>query len=328
MPTGILLPNDEPDVAAFAQRVESLGYDSLWTGELWTRDAFVVLTQAAECTDRIRLGTAIANVYGRSPATLAQAAATLDQASGGRAALGLGTSTKKAVEDLHGVDFENPPRRLHETAELAGEFLHGSGRISYEGEFFEVTDFPALGVEVPVYAAALGPATRRATGRTADGWLPHNIPFPDLSDAFETIAEIAHERGRDPDEIAVAPYVPAAVSDDPEKAIDVIRSHVAYYVGSGEGYRRAVSSRFPEAADRVAKRWQAGDREDARKAVTDEMVRTLGIAGTPTQARDQFEQIASMEVIDEPLLVIPNGTPQKIKERTVKTLRPKNEDYR
>lgn len=322
MPTGILVPDDESDMATFAERVESLGYDSLWSGELWKRDAFVALTRAAEHTDELDLGTAIVNVYGRSPATLAQAAATLDGASDGRVMLGLGTSTPKAVEDLHGMDFENPARRLHETAELAGEFLSGSGRVSYEGELFDVADFPALGVDVPIYAASLGPAMRRATGRTADGWLPHNIPFEDLPEAFETIAETARERDRDPDAIEVAPYVPSAVSEDPSQAKAAIRGHVAYYVGSGEGYRNAVASRFPDGADAVAEAWRSGDREEARQAVTDEMVDALGIAGTPEDAHEQFEEIASIDVIDEPLIVIPTGTPEEMKELTVETLSP------
>ena len=325
MTTGILVPNDEPDLAAFAERAESLGYDSLWTGELWTRDAFVALTSAAERTEDIALGTAIANVYGRSPATLAQAAATLDAASDGRARLGLGTSTRKAVEDLHGMDFSNPARRLHETTELARDFLQGTGRVSYEGELFEVADFPALGVDVPVYTAALGPANRRATGRTAEGWLPHNIPFGALSDAFETVAETARERGRDPAEIEVAPYVPSAVSDDPSRARDAIRGHIAYYVGSGEGYRRAVAQQFPDGAEAVSEAWRAGERDAARETVTDEMIADLGIAGTPDEAREQFAEIAGLDVIDEPLIVVPDGTPQDVKELTVETLAPDNQ---
>ena len=321
MPTGVLVPNDEPDVAAFAERAESLGYDSVWANELWTRDAFVALTRAAEVTDDLRLGTAIVNVYGRSPATLAQAAATLDRASGGRAVLGVGTSTRKTVEDLHGRSFERPARRLHETTALVREFLRGSGRVDYDGELFDVADFPALGTDVPVYAAALGPANRRATGRTADGWLPHNIPLDTLGEAFETVARTARERDRDPGEIATAPYVPAAVSDDPAEARAAIRGHVAYYVGNGEGYRRAVASEFP-AADAVAEAWHAGDRGRAREQVTDEMVDALGVAGTPTQAREQLAEVATIDVVDEPLVVVPAGVSQRLKTQTVRTLGP------
>jgi alkanesulfonate monooxygenase SsuD/methylene tetrahydromethanopterin reductase-like flavin-dependent oxidoreductase (luciferase family) len=322
MPTGVLVPNDHDDVVRFAADAESLGYDSLWTGELWGRDAFVALTRAAEATDEIDLGTAIVNVYGRSPATIAQAGATLDEASDGRARLGLGTSTPKAIEDLHGVPFEQPARRMHEAVDLTKEFLHGDGSVSYEGEIFEVADFPPLGREVPVYTAALGPANRRATGRTADGWLPHNIPFGRLDEAFETIAETAREVGRDPGAITVAPYVPAAVSEDAEQAREVARGHVAYYVGSGEGYRKAVAQSFPDGADAVAEAWRDGDRDGARKAVTDAMLDELTVSGTPASAREQFEDVAALDVVDDPLVVIPDGTPESIVQGTVEALAP------
>lgn len=321
MPTGILVPNDAADFAAFAERVESMGYDSVWVSELWMRDAFVVLTRAAAATESLRLGTAIVNVYGRSPATIAQAAATIDRTAPGRVVLGLGTSTQKTVEDLHGMSFDNPPRRLHEATELTKEFLQGGGRVEYEGEYFEVADFPALGADVPVYTAALGPSNRRATGRTADGWLPHNIPFDMLGEAFETIAETAREAGRDPSAFTTAPYVPAAVDEDPERARAAIRGHLAYYIGNGEGYRRAAGQKF-DAADTVAEAWRSGDRSAAREAVTDEMVAGLGIAGTPEGARDQLADLASLDVVDEPLIVVPDGVDQELKETTIRELSP------
>ncbi len=321
MPTGVLVPSDQ-DAKAFATRAESLGYDSLWTPELWGRDAFVTLARAAEATDSIGLGTAIVNVYGRSPATIAQAGATLDDISDGRARLGLGTSTPKTVEDLHGSSFERPVRRLHEAVALTKEFLDGDGRVSYEGEIFDVADFPPLDRDVPVYAAALGSANRRATGRTADGWLPHNIPFERLDVAFETVAETAREVGRDPGQIAVAPYVPAAVSEDPEQAREVARGHVAYYVGSGEGYRKAVAQSFPDEADAVAEAWHEGDREAARAAVSEDMLAALTVAGAPADAREQFRAIAALDVVDEPLVVIPEGTPETMAEATVDALAP------
>jgi len=322
MPTGVLVPNEERDLAGFAARAEELGYDSVWTGELWGRDSFVALTEAATLTDEIQLGTAIVNVYGRSPATIAQAAVTLDRIADGRFSLGLGTSTEKVVEDLHAVPFDRPARRLHESVELVKAFLDAEGRVSYDGACYEVADFPSLSAEVPVYAAALGPATRRATGRTADGWLPHNIPFERLGAAFETIAETAREAGRDPAEIETAPYVPCAVSEDPAEATAAIRGHLAYYVGSGEGYRRAVGAAFPGAADAVAEAWRAGEREEARAAVTDEMIRALGVAGAPEQAREQLAEIAALEAIDEVLVVLPDGTDEGLRAATLEALAP------
>jgi 5,10-methylenetetrahydromethanopterin reductase len=322
MQTSILAPEGWDDVAALAESAEEFGYDGVWATELWGRDAFVALAEAATVTSEVELGPAIANVYGRTPATLAQAAATLDAVSDGRARLGLGTSTKKAVEDLHSKDFSNPPRRLHESVELTKEFLTASDRVNYEGDVFDVADFPSLETDLPVYAAALGPSTRRATGRTADGWIPHNIPFENLGDAFETIAETASETGRDPDGIEVAPYVPSAVADDTEDAKGAIRGHLAYYVGSGEGYRRAVAQEFPEAADAVAEAWRAGDRDDARGAVTDEMIEALGIAGTPEEARAQLDEIASIDALDEAILVIPVGMERDRAQKTIAELAP------
>ena len=324
MPTGVLVPEGHDDVPAFAQRAERLGYDSLWMPELWGSDAFIELTRAGAATSDLSLGTAIVNAYGRSPATLAQAVATLATDADAGVRLGIGTSTRKVIEDLHGQSFENPPRRLHETVELTSRFLAADGRVSYEGKIFDVADFPGLDTNVPVYAAALGPANRRATGRTADGWLPHNIPFGRLADAFETVAETAREAGRDPENLTVAPYVRAAVSDDPDEAMRAARGHIAYYVGSGEGYRKAVAQSYPEGADAVAEAWREGNRGDARAAVSDEMVRDLAVAGTPADAREQFETVAALDVIDEPLVVVPDGADEDIVAQTVTALAPEH----
>ncbi|MFC7071788.1 LLM class flavin-dependent oxidoreductase [Halovenus rubra] len=322
MQAGILVPNDADDLAAFAERSETLGYDSVWTGELWGRDSFVALTRAALRTENIHLGTAIVNVYGRSPATIAQAAATLNDAADGRFTLGLGTSTRKVVEDLHSEPFDNPARQLHEAIELTKQFLNGESRVSYEGDKFDVADFPSLSTDVSVYAAALGPATRRATGRTAEGWLPHNIPFDRLGEAFETIAKTAEAVGRDPQAITTIPYVPSAASDDPERARAAVSGHLAYYVGSGEGYRRAVAESFPEAADAIAKAWRSGNRDEARAAVTDEMLDTLGVAGTPEQARNQLAEVAALDAVDVPLVVIPDDTGDELRRETMEALAP------
>jgi alkanesulfonate monooxygenase SsuD/methylene tetrahydromethanopterin reductase-like flavin-dependent oxidoreductase (luciferase family) len=307
--TGVLVSPGLSDPTAFAVRAEELGYDSAWTNELWFESGVVRLTDIAARTERIDLGTAILNVFSRSPAVLAMTAATLDRISEGRMTLGVGTSTRKAVEDLHGVawDDPNPVRRAHETIELTREFLAGSGRVEYDGEAHHAADFPALGREVPIYHAALGPANRRVVGRLCDGWIPHNVPFPDLADAFEYIAEHAEEADRDPEAITVAPYVPSCVAEDATVARQHLREHVAYYVGNGEGYRKAVAERFPEGAEAVAERWRAGDRPEAAEAVTDEMVAALGVAGTPEAAREQFREIAGMDVVDRPLVVVPNG---------------------
>jgi alkanesulfonate monooxygenase SsuD/methylene tetrahydromethanopterin reductase-like flavin-dependent oxidoreductase (luciferase family) len=308
------------DPAAIAETAEEFGYGGVWLGELWGTSSVVKLSEIATRTEEIGIGTAILNVYSRSPAVLAMTAATLDDVSGGRFTLGVGTSTPKAVEDLHSMSFDRPVRRSHETIDLVKQFLAGEGRIDYDGEVYETADFPALGVDVDVYHAALGRANRRVVARLADGWIPHNVPFPDLPEAFDYIVDHTPE-DREVDDISVAPYVPAAVSEDAEEARDAVRGHIAYYVGSGDGYRRAVARRFPEGADRVAELWRDGERGDATDAVTDEMVEALGVAGTAAEARDQFEEIASMDVVDRPMVTVPNNATD-LAEETVAALAP------
>jgi alkanesulfonate monooxygenase SsuD/methylene tetrahydromethanopterin reductase-like flavin-dependent oxidoreductase (luciferase family) len=325
---GLLLPDTGGEPVELGLRAEELGYEAAWMGELWGTSSVVALTELAVRTERIGLGTAIVNVFSRTPAVLATTTATLDRTSGGRFRLGVGTSTRKAVEDLHGMDWAapNPVRRAHETIELTRRFLGDEGRVEYDGDVFDVADFPSLDAPVPVYHAALGKANRRVVARLADGWMPHNVPFPDLAESFEYVAEHAREAGRDPEDISVAPYVPAAVADDAEEARVAVRGHLAYYVGSGEGYERAVATRFPDEAAEIAAYWRGNgrerDRAAAKGAVTDGMIDALGVAGTPETARERLREVLDLDVVDEPLVAVPQNASPEMVERTVEELSP------
>ena len=324
MRLGLRLPSTADRSASdFAVRAEELGYESVWQGELWGANAFAELAAVATRTNEVRLGTAIVNVYSRTPAVLAMGAASLDRLSGGRAILGLGVSTPTAIEGLHGMGFERPIRRTVEAGELVAAFLGGEGTVEYDGEVFEAADFPALDADVPVYNAALGPANRRATGRAFDGWLPNNVPFSNVGSAFETIAGTAREAGRDPDAIEIAPWVHVAVDDDdPGAARDLVRGTVAYYVGSGEGYEAAVGAVYPEAAERIASAWRGGDRDAARASVTDELVADLGCAGTTEDVREQLRRVVDETPVDLPIVNVPAGADDAVVERTVTAVAP------
>lgn len=310
------------DPGAVASHVESLGYNALWLTELWGENSFVQLTEMALQTDELKLGTAIVNVYSRSPAVLAMSAVSLDRASDGRFILGTGVSTEKVITDLHGMSFDRPVRRAHETIELFKEFTAGEGRVNYDGELIDVADFPALDASVPVYHAGLGPANRRVVGRLADGWLPHNIPISELNDAFEMVATAAHERDRDPEEITVAPYLPTAASEDRDNARETLRRHIAYYVSSGEGYRKAASMRFPDEVERVNEHWHAGERDEATEEVTEEMIDDLGIAGTPEEVRNRLRSLVEETVTDRPIVVIPDPASEELREETIEAVAP------
>ncbi|EMA42328.1 LLM class flavin-dependent oxidoreductase [Halobiforma nitratireducens] len=326
MNVGLVLTAGDAEQVERGVRAEELGYDSLWLGELWGESAVVQLAELATRTDEIALGSAILNVYSRSPAVLAMTAASLERASGGRFTLGIGTSTPKAIEDLHGGSFDRPVRRAHETIEIVRRFLATDGDpVDYDGVLLSVADFPALedsAEPTPIYHAGLGPANRRVVGRLCDGWIPHNIPFSELESAFEEVAGAARERDRDPESITVAPYVPAAVNEDRDRARRTIRRHVAYYVGSGEGYRNAVAMAYPERADRIADAWRSGDRDEAAETVSDEMVDDLGIAATPDDARQRLRSLVDGTGIDEPLIVLPEPAATETLEATMTAFAP------
>ncbi len=323
METGFLLPGFAGfDTVELAARAEDREYDAVWLPELWGASAPVEAATIATHTASIGIGTAILNVFSRSPAALAMTAASLDGRSDGRFVLGLGTSTADAIEGLHGMSFDRPVRRAHETATIVKRCLDADGRVSYDGEIFSVTGVPGLDADVPVFAAALGSANRRMVGRRCDGWIPHNVPFSLLDEAFDTVRTAAADAGRDPDAVTVAPYVPAAVSEDLAEARAAIRGHVAYYVGSGEGYGRAVGRQFPSAAAAIATAWEDGERDTARASVPDDMVDDLGVAATPDEAREALERLVADTVIDRPIVAVPTRAPELV-ETTLASMAPR-----
>jgi alkanesulfonate monooxygenase SsuD/methylene tetrahydromethanopterin reductase-like flavin-dependent oxidoreductase (luciferase family) len=330
MSLGIVLPktSSQPrrpagDAGDFGRRVEALGYDSLWTTEGWGRDSFVELTHVATRTDELGLGTSIVNVYSRTPAVLAMASASLAELSEGRFVLGLGAGHPYSIEGIHGMDWTRPVGRTRETIELVDRFT-GGGEFPYRGEVFDVDGAEPFDVDVPVANAALGETNRRVTGKLADGWLPFNIPLPSLESAFETVAEAAREAGRDPGEITVTPWIPTAVSEDREEALSLLRENVVNYVGGfqDDAYKNALAQHFPDQAESIANAERADDHEAALSAVSDEMIRAVGIAGRPEEARAQLAEIQAMAVVDTPIVSVPSAATEAVVDTTVETLAP------
>src|SRR4030081_301404 len=161
---------------AFVQASDRLGYDTVWIAEAYGWDAFTVLADLPCVTERIKPGTGIVNVFSRSPALIAQSAASMDNISAGRFVLGLGTSGHQVIEGWHGVKFERGVRRMRETIEIVRMVLRRD-RLNYEGEIFKL----GMGLKlithpvresIPIYLATLTPSGVALAGELADGWLP------------------------------------------------------------------------------------------------------------------------------------------------------------
>jgi F420-dependent oxidoreductase-like protein len=315
---------DGRELVELVRAADWLGYDGFWVPEAWERDAFTLLAALAVQTERIHLGAGIVNVFSRSPALLAMSAASLDELSGGRFRLGLGTSGARVVEDFHGIKFDRPLTRLRETIQIIRLLLAGE-RADFKGECFRLArfklGFTPLRADLPIYVAALAPKSLRQLGELANGWLPVHWPREQLGEGIAHIWAGAEAASRDLSRIEIAPMINVVVADDPAKARERARLPIAYYVGGmGDFYHDSLARLgFAAEADRVRAAWQAGRRKEAIRAVTDEMVDRIAICGTVETCRARLAELATYGAT-LPLVALPAEGDTAEKIRTLEAL--------
>jgi F420-dependent oxidoreductase-like protein len=274
------------------REAEQAGVESVWVPEAWGRDAFSLLTQIADRTERIQLATGIVNIYSRTPAALAQHFATLDELSHGRVIIGLGNSGPNVIEHFHGVPFQPAFRRMRETVELLRLFFKHEP-VQYAGQIFQLARgfalrFEPVRKEVPIYLATLNPTSVKMTAQIADGWLPMMIPLSHLAGEIAQVKRWVAEAGRDPAAFTVRAPGMVMVANSPEAetaARRVNASTIAFYCARmGEFYYQQLSRQgFRAEADAVRAAWKAGGAAAATEAVPRAMQDQLGFAG-PTEA--------------------------------------------
>ncbi len=298
---------------------DRLGYETLWVAEAYSWDAFTQLGWIAGITGRIKLATGIVNIFSRTPALIAQSAATLDRISGGRCVLGLGASGPRVVSGWHGVPFEHIPQRLRETVDIIRLVL-ARRRLTYEGKIFrldggiKLVDEPVR-PSIPIYLATLGPQALRLTGEIADGWLGTFFSPRRYSGVFAPYLRsgiAARDGGAGPLAICITHLV--AVGDDRQIDRDALRPYLALYIGGMGPRRRNVYNElfhrygFVEEADRIQRLFLEGHRGEAAAAVTDEMIDAVAICGPAAECREQLEELARAGVDEVGLqLVVPQG---------------------
>src|SRR5258708_22588299 len=177
---GVVLPYTDraprEEIVEFVQEADRLGYESVWVPEAYGYDAITLLPLLACRTERIQLATGIINVFSRTPALIGQTIAALDDISGGRAILGLGTSGPQVIEGWHGVRFEKGVQRTREVVEIVRMVLRRE-RVLYEGRVFQVTKGLKLithprRADIPIALATLTDAGVALTAELADRWMP------------------------------------------------------------------------------------------------------------------------------------------------------------
>lgn len=292
------------DQLEIVQEAEKLGYDSVWAAEAYGSDTATVLAWLAGQTSTIRLGSGIFQMPGRSPAMTAMTAATIDQLSGGRMILGIGSSGPQVAEGWHGQRFAKQLQRTREYVAVVRKAL-ARERLEFHGETIELPlpDGPGKALKltiapvqerIPVYLAAIGPKNTALAGEIADGWIPTLFSPEHLSELRPLLQEGADRAGRSLDGFDIAPTVNVFVTDDLQGARDAMRPFIALYVG-GMGSRKQnfynnLVCRYGFEADAkvIQDFYLEGKREEAMAAIPDALIDMVSLCGPKEVVRERL----------------------------------------
>jgi F420-dependent oxidoreductase-like protein len=297
-------PGTNPvDLFPLVQEAERLGFDSAWVAEAWGTDAVSVLGWLAARTERIKLGSAIMQIPGRTPANAAMTAATLDLLSGGRFLLGLGTSGPQVVEGWHGQPWGRPLGKTREYVEIVRSALRRDV-VEHHGDHYRIPwdgpDATGLGkplklmlrplrAEIPIYLAALGPKNVALAAEIADGWLPIFVDPERFDDTFGPSLAAA------PQDFEIAATVSVLVGDDVAALRDALRPHVALYVGGmgakGRNFYNSLVRRYgwDKEAERIQELYLAGKQREAIAAVPGALVDAVSLVGPKERIAERLD---------------------------------------
>lgn len=283
------------DTSEIAAAADAAGLDATWTSEFNDRSAIVALAAMAQHTKSCRVGSAIAYAVGRSPLILANEARGIDELSGGRLVLGLGTGTKGMQIGWHGIsDPESPAVRLEELIPLLRRIwkLH-EGPVRHDGRFYSMNltataeVLPPVRDRIPIYTAGVNRRMIETAGRVSDGLVCH----PTFNSRYvhevvrPAIAAGAARTGRDPGEVEVVGMLLCSVHEDEEVARRELAAQLAFYAAPRAYAPMLEASGFATEAERIRKAFGERDHEAMIAAVSDEMLDAIGVAGTPEQVR-------------------------------------------
>jgi F420-dependent oxidoreductase-like protein len=276
---------------ALAQEAERLGYDSAWAAEAWGTDCVSVLAWLGATTTTIKLGSAIMQIPGRTPANTAMTAATLDLLSGGRFLLGLGTSGPQVVEGWHGQPWGKPLGKTREYVEIVRAALRRD-LLEHHGEHYDipVTNGTGLGKplklmarplrsDIPIYIAAISPKAVQQACEIGDGWLPIFWSPERSREAFADALATTRP------EFDVAPSVPTILVDDAQAGRDFLKPYYALYVGGmgarGKNFYNDLMRRYGYEGEAAAIQdaYLDGRKRDAAELVPDAFVDEVSLVG-------------------------------------------------
>ena len=295
--------------------VEQMGFDSVWTAEIYGADAVTPLVYIAAHTEHLRLGTAVMQVAARPPVTCAMQMGSLDAMSGGRAIAGLGLSGPQIVEGWYGQPWGRPNRRLRDYVEIMRQVFRREGPVVQDSDEISLpyTGPGSVGVgkplksilhmnpDIPIWLASGGPANVALMAELADGWLPLGYT-PDSAHLYRDALDKGLARsGRTMADLEVQVGCSVKITDDVAGCLAESKGQIAFLVG-GYGtkeynfHRDAMVRRgYGDAAERVQELFLAGRRDEAVLAVPDEYIDDGGLYGSEQRIRERFDRWASTD---------------------------------
>jgi F420-dependent oxidoreductase-like protein len=311
---------------------ERLGFDSVWCSEAYGSDAFTPLAWWGSRTERVRLGTAIAQISSRQPAATAMAAMTLDHLSGGRFILGVGASGPQVVEGWYGMPFEKPLARTREYIGILRDIWARQGPVTNAGPHYPLPLRDGPGVaglgkplkasihplreDIPVFLAAEGPKNVALAAELCDGWIamllsPHERFYADaLSEGFARA-----DARRAAEDFEVAAMVPFIVDDDVEAAVDMVRPFYALYFGGmgakrGQNFHANVAIRMGYERDivEIQDLYLDGKKDEAAARIPSELIQKMSLLGPADKIRHDLEAwedsfVTTLMISGEPRLL-------------------------
>ncbi|GJM16524.1 MAG: LLM class F420-dependent oxidoreductase [Thermodesulfobacteriota bacterium] len=314
-PVGLILDaNSISDLTVLAKKAEDANFDSVWATELY-RTTFQQLSAVANSTHNIKLGTAVALAFVRSPLITSLTALDLDEISNGRLILGLGTGAKRTNEMWHGINHGKPVTRIKECIELIrllSSGVHNGSDLSFEGEYYNISTkgyhraFKPIRESFPIYLAGVGSNMISASAEVADGYLGHVVC------SLKYIKEVVNrsilsglERSSRPrKDFKSCSIITCAISENKKDALEAARATIAFYATVRTYEPPFKLHGFQEHTERVRDAFFKRDIKTMVNSVTDEMVHTFAVVGTPSECVKKIDEYR--DYIDLPILSAPH----------------------
>jgi alkanesulfonate monooxygenase SsuD/methylene tetrahydromethanopterin reductase-like flavin-dependent oxidoreductase (luciferase family) len=288
--SGAQLPMDA--IPELARQAEGHGFDCAWGGEANNKDPTVMLSAIAAVTRQLKVGSAIYHILGRTPATLALQAMGLDELTGGRFLLGIGSSNP-TIAKWHGQTFDHPLGRVREYIEIVRAAMRGE-KLAFDGKYFTAQNFKMAfkpsGRTLPIYLAAFGSQMTRLAGRIADGVLINMANPTEIRRIADEVRAGAMGAGKDPAQMEIICKIRCSIAPNYDTAREALSHALTYYALAD--YYRDLLGRMGFASEVEAMRWawKSGGFHAARKLVSDRMFASLPLVAA-TSAQQVVEQI-------------------------------------